>query len=98
MLKPQGYATIVDPERPLTEFDTVQCCHCNCVIRVKPGTASTVYLIFDEVAWRWIEEPGASCWHCMQPVCLRCHDLGVCRPLERQLQESERIGRQLLAR
>lgn len=90
MLKPQGYATIVDPERPTIEFDTAQCCHCGCAIRVKPHTVSTVYLVFDRQQWQWEESPGASCYHCWKPVCLRCEALGVCTPLERQIAQWER--------
>lgn len=90
MLKPQGYATIVEPDRPTIEFDTAICCHCGCAIRVKAGSVQTVYLIFDKKLWRWVEEMGASCYCCMKPVCLPCHDRGTCTPLERQLAQMER--------
>ena len=88
-----GYAQIVDPEKPTEEFDSVSCCHCSGIIRVKPGTVSTVYLIFNPMIWQWVEEPGASCWHCMKPVCLACHAKGSCLPLERMLEQLEsRVG------
>ena len=90
MRRPQGYATIVDPDRPLLERDTAQCCHCGCVIFVKPLTAATVYLIFNRTDWRWEEVPGASCWHCQRPVCLSCHADGRCLPLEYQLERAEK--------
>lgn len=34
-----GYMVITDPEAPTKEFDTITCCHCNRVVRVKadPG-------------------------------------------------------------
>ena len=89
MRNPGGYAVIVDPTQPLVEYDTVSCCHCGKVIFVKPGTASTVFLIWNNLARLWQEEPGASCYHCMKPVCLRCHDLGTCLPLERWLEQQE---------
>lgn len=89
MRRHDGYATITDPDRPLVEFDTVQCCHCGAHIRVKPLTASTVYLIFNPTAWRWEEVPGASCYHCLQPVCLPCCEKGTCLPLERMLERLE---------
>jgi len=65
------------------------CFHCQQVIFVKPHTASTVYLIYDRVARRWQEEPGAFCRICMRPVCLACHAHGGCVPWERQLELSE---------
>jgi hypothetical protein len=85
-----GYATIVDPDRPLVERDTAVCCHCGAVILVKPNTVATVYLIFNPTRWRWEEVPGASCWHCQKPVCLPCEAKGTCDPLERQLARLER--------
>jgi hypothetical protein len=90
MLKPQGYATWTDPERPLVERDTVTCGHCGAVIVVKPGTGTTVYLIWSVRQQRWIEEPGAGCRMCMSAVCLRCCDDGRCLPLERRMERMER--------
>lgn len=87
MLKPGGYATIVS-DGPTIERDTCSCGHCGRVIFVKPGSASTVYLI-QHRDFRWTEEPGACCRVCMRPVCLRCHDRGTCRPLERWLADQE---------
>src|SRR5207249_4430130 len=92
MRRPLGQIMIVDPDRPLVERDTTLCCHCGKILLVKPGTAATVYLI-PTPDGRWLEEPGASCWHCLQPVCPPCHDLGVCRPLERWLTETEAAAR-----
>ncbi len=89
MLRPQGYATILDPAHPLVEYDTVTCCHCGRIIFTKPGTVSTVYLVLDPHTRQWTEEDGAGCWHCGKPVCLPCHDLGTCVPMERQLERAE---------
>lgn len=93
MRNAHGYATIVDPDRPLTERDTASCCHCGAVIFTKPGTASTVYLVWDEPTRRWLEEPGASCYRCYKPVCLRCHDHGRCTPLEKWMEQQEARAR-----
>jgi hypothetical protein len=84
-----GYATLVDPDAPLVERDTCTCGHCQRVIFIKPGSASTVYLIFDRVGWRWQEEAGAFCRVCMRPICLSCCAVGRCTPWERQLEASE---------
>lgn len=88
MLRPGGYAQILDPDAPLVERDTCSCGHCNKVIFTKPGSASTTYLIQHRDG-RWTEEAGAFCRVCMRPVCLRCHDLGSCLPLERWLDQQE---------
>lgn len=93
MLRPQGYAQIIDPDRPLVEYDSISCSHCGKVVFVKPGSAATVFLIQHLTPTGmiyWSEEPGASCWTCgCRPVCLPCHDLGVCLPLERRLTQME---------
>lgn len=92
MRRPDGYATIISPDHPVLERDTVQCCHCGCVILVKPGTAATVYLLSSITPAgliHTVEEPGAACWHCQQPVCLPCHARGTCRPLTRTLEQLE---------
>ena len=87
-----GFGSVVDPgiDRPLWERDTVACGHCGKAIWVKPGTAATIYLIPTRDAKHWLEEPGAACRLCMTPVCLPCHDRGVCAPFERQLELAER--------
>lgn len=86
MRTPQGYAQIVDPDRPLIERDTVSCGHCGRVVFVKPGSASTVYLL-QQRDGSWTEEAGAFCRVCMRAVCLRCHDRGTCQPRERLLDQ-----------
>jgi hypothetical protein len=93
---PQGYAAVIDPSAQTWERDTVTCGHCSAVVFVKPGTASTTYLVQqrDAATGRmvWAEEPGAFCRVCMRSVCLRCHSDGGCRPLEAWL-ESQETGR-----
>lgn len=91
MRRAQGYMQVVDPDQPLLEWDTITCGHCSRIVCTKPGTAATVYLIQHRDG-RWTDEPGAFCRVCMRPVCLRCHDLGRCRPLERWLAEVEARG------
>ena len=87
MLRPQGYAQFIAPEQ-VVERDTCTCGHCNRVIFVKPRSASTVYLIQHRDG-RWTEEAGAFCRVCMRPVCLRCHDVGTCTPMERMIEQME---------
>lgn len=90
MLRPQGYATIATPDAHI-ERDTVVCGHCNQIVFIKPGTAATTYLVPQRVGPPK-EEPGASCRQCMRPVCLRCHALGRCTPLERRIEQMEARG------
>lgn len=89
MLRPGGYAMILDPDAALIERDTITCGHCNRVVFVKPGSVATTYLIQHRDG-RWTEEPGAGCTICGRSICLRCHDLGMCLPMERQLEQQER--------
>lgn len=88
MRRPQGYATIVDPDHPVVERDAITCSHCQQIVFVKPGSATTVYQIFAP-ATGWTEVPGAFCRVCMAPVCLRCDAVGRCTPWERRMERSE---------
>lgn len=107
MLRPHGYITISDPDQPqCIEADSVQCGHCQQVIRVKPGSASTVYLVESLETWvhpqhgpghRIVqkEEAGAFCRVCMRPICLQCCDLGRCTPWEQKIDAMESKSRML---
>lgn len=74
--RPQGYAVIVDPDRPTRESDTGTCAHCTAVFFYAPDMNGTT--------------SGAFCLHCMRPVCLRCDTIGSCTPFERALERMER--------
>ena len=90
MLRPQGYSTVVSPDAPVVERDTITCGHCQRVVFVKPNTAATTYLIpgtHPDHPWR--EEPGACCRVCMRSICLTCCDVGRCTPFERQIEQME---------
>lgn len=91
MLKPGGYLVITDPTH-VVEYDSTMCCHCGCHILVKPGSALTVY-IYPQKDGTVLEEMGAWCSKCDKSVCLRCHDSGVCLPLDQWLQAQEALGR-----
>lgn len=93
----QGYVSITMPEAagPI-ERDTITCKHCQRIVFVKPGTASTVYL-FPQVDGPDKEEPGAFCRTCMAPICLHCLHKGTCTPFERQIEQMEARGRFLRA-
>lgn len=94
MRRPGGYATWTDPEQPVVEYDSITCSHCQRVVFVKPGTASTVYVDLETRT----EEAGAFCRVCMRPVCLPCCAVGTCRPWEQRLEQAEareRLRRQV---
>lgn len=69
--------------------DTITCAHCNTVVFVKPGTAATVYEIYDPLLQATREEPGAFCRVCMAAICVACHVAGRCTPFERRLEAAE---------
>lgn len=93
MRNAHGYAIIVEPDAATIERDTCSCVHCGAVIFTKPGSASTTYLVWDQPSRRWREEPGASCYRCYKPVCLRCAAHGRCTPLERWIERKEAQAR-----
>ncbi len=89
MRNPHGYGVWVG-EAGTREVDTITCGHCNAVVFVKPGTGSTVYLVYGmDPRLPATEEAGAFCRVCMSAVCLQCHADGRCTPLEKRLEAME---------
>jgi hypothetical protein len=84
--------TLPDEARPV-EHDTLTCSHCQRVVCVKPGSASTVYRIWSQSQQQWVDKMGAFCRVCMLPICLACEPIGRCIPWERRLEASERRAR-----
>lgn len=58
MRRPQGYATLTDPDVGVTERDTMTCAHCNCIKHVKPQERP--------------EDIGGLCKVCMGLICANC--------------------------
>lgn len=89
----------------VVEQDTVVCHHCQRIVKVKPGTAATTYIIetlhVDPVTRKYEiqtrEDPGAFCRGCMKPICLTCEKDGRCIPFMRRIEQMEARGRQLAA-
>src|SRR4051812_35343392 len=91
-LRPAGYGAWTDRQSGSVtkEMDTIQCCHCQKHVFVKPGTVSTVYLIPQLRPFgTYKEEPGAWCSLCNKPVCLPCHAIGTCTPVMKQIEAAE---------
>lgn len=89
MLKPQGFVSVIGYD--VLERDTITCGHCNQIVMVKPGSATTVYYI-PQLVGPPKEEPGAGCYTCGKPICLTCYDEGRCTPLERRIEQMEVQG------
>jgi len=95
MVKPHGYVTCVGGYQDL-EHDSIICGHCNRIVLVKAGSASTVY-VFYQLTGPPKEEPGAHCAICDKPICLTCYDKRVCLPLMKKIEQMEARGRLLKA-
>lgn len=95
MLRPQGYAIIVDPDAQTREFDTITCNHCQKLVFMKPGHTRQAFDAGDKTNPSTAHDPGGFCRQCMQPVCGACADLGTCTPFEKKLEAMEARGRLL---
>lgn len=94
MPKSTGYGIVFDPDaKGPFEFDTITCNHCQQIVRIKPGSAATVYYVRDAASGMLVEDAGAFCRVCMAPICLNCHDSGGCTPWEKKMEEMEARGR-----
>lgn len=86
MLRPGGYAIIVDPalSKPI-EQDTFTCCHCNRIVFLKASPN--------------VPKPdiGGFCRLCMKNTCGPCADKGTCEPFEKKLERMEQRARLLNA-
>jgi hypothetical protein len=73
MLRPQGYATVTDPDG-VTERDTFTCVHCCAVKHVKPRERP--------------EDIGGLCKVCMGLICADCVGQS-CIPFMKKLERME---------
>jgi hypothetical protein len=74
MRKPQGYATIIDPESGTQELDSFTCGHCQHITHVKAGERP--------------EDMGGLCKCCMTLICKHC--VGKpCSPFLEQVERME---------
>lgn len=89
MRNPRGYG-VWSSDSGTREVDSITCGHCQRVVFVKPGSATTVYLLYaTDPAVPPREEPGAGCRVCMRPICLTCHAAGRCTPFEQRIEQQE---------
>ena len=74
---PRGTPTIVESgvRHQEVEIDTFTCGHCNAVKHV-PVRANAADI-------------GGLCKQCLQLICSKCVDKGICTPFEKKLQEME---------
>ena len=73
MRNAQGYAIWQGEGKPI-ERDTITCCHCNAIEFVDPPPAPM---------------KTGFCRMCMDHLCQKCADNGVCTPFERRLEQME---------
>lgn len=74
MLRPQGYACVVDPDTGTKECDTMTCGHCQRLTHVKPKMRP--------------EDMGGLCKVCMGLICSSCvgHE---CVPFLKRIEQEE---------
>ncbi len=88
--KAEGVATITLPYGEVQEKKTATCAHCDRIVYVQAGTDGTSPL---SPKIGIPEELPAVCHICWSLVCGRCHEIGICRPLEERLKEIEERDR-----
>lgn len=86
MLRPQGYATLTEPDGRLRERDTFTCGHCQRIVHVPPA-ADPASL-------------GGFCCACGQLICPRCYHQrtvggAACVTWERRMEQAEARDRAL---
>ena len=79
MRNPGGYGVIIDPDKGLTEFDTITCNHCQRIVHVGAGQdPSTI---------------GGFCLICMKHICEYCQGRMAqgfgCVPWEKKMEQIE---------
>ena len=76
MRRPQGHATLIEPDRGKTvERDTVTCGHCQRIVHVAPRCDPA--------------DIGGLCKICMSLICPRCVKRDGCTPWEKQMEQME---------
>jgi hypothetical protein len=84
--KAEGVASIVGSWGDTEERKTITCAHCDKLVYVQPGTDGTSPLS----PLAGVQQlPPSVCHICWALVCIQCHGLGVCRPLEERLRKLE---------
>ena len=95
MPRQTGEITVADPSLSrIHEGGTITCGHCNRIVRIKPGSGGSIYLLPTHQPFIYREVAGAWCGKHGGPICLRCHQIGICKPLEARLEELEGKVRQ----
>lgn len=75
MFRPGGYGFCFDPDGTKQEHDTFTCFHCQFVVMVPPKCNP--------------DDLGGMCRICMNMICPRCVNKGVCTPFEKKLEQAE---------
>ncbi len=75
-----------DSGKIVRERDTATCGHCGLPMELPPPPSGHV-----------IVRVASPCRSCMKFVCNVCKQTGLCKTWEKQMEESERLARMLLA-
>ena len=81
MLKPHGYAILIDQDKGVREFDCAKCAHCGKITHLKAFQRAT------DLGW---------CMNCNKAICQRCANK-PCLPEEKMIEEWEKIGNMILS-
>lgn len=95
MLNPQGYATIIDPDRGLIEFDAVTCAHCGNVSMTRSTVNSTPQITVYKADGTNYEKDAGFCRACFHYICPIC-DGKPCSNRFKRLDEEEKVARSLI--
>lgn len=72
MRNPQGYATIIHPERGIEEHDTVTCIHCGQIAMTKSSFSGIPEVLVYRADGTHYLRPCDFCRNCMAYYCPRC--------------------------
>lgn len=91
-----GYATIVDPDHGIQEFDAITCAHCGGVSMTQTTVNSTPQvLVYRADGTHYMKDAG-FCRACFSHICPLCNGK-ECSNRFKRIDEEEKLCRKLLA-
>lgn len=96
MRNPRGYATIVDPDLGVQEFDTITCAHCGSVTMSQTTINSTPQVMVYRADGTHYMKDAGFCRACFAHICPRCNGK-ECSNRFKRLDQEEALMRKLAA-